>query len=41
MQNPFLFNNVKDGTFLPKVILGGTGTRPKAGGAHEFTSFFF
>ena len=26
--------------FLPQVILGGTGTRPKAGGVHEFNSFF-
>ena len=39
VQNPFLLNNIKDGTFLPQVILGGTGTRQKAGGAHEF--FFF
>ena len=41
VQNPFLFNNIRDGTLLPQVIPGGTGTRPKAGGAHEFNSFFF
>ena len=40
VQNQFLFSNVKDGTLLPQVIPGGTGTRPKAGGAHEFNSFF-
>ena len=40
VQNLFLFNNIKDGTLLPQVIPGGTGTRPKAGGAHEFNSFF-
>ena len=40
VQNRFLFNNIKDGTLLPQVIPGGTGTRPKAGGAHEFNSFF-
>ena len=39
MQNLFLFNNIKDGTLLPQVIHGGIGTRPKAGGAHEFNSF--
>ena len=39
VRNPFFFNNVKDGTLLPQVILGGTGTRPKAGGAHEFNLF--
>ena len=39
MQNLFLFTNVKDGTLLPQVIPGGTGTRPKAGGAHEFIFF--
>ena len=33
-------NNIGDGTLLPQVIPGGTGTRPKAGGAHEFNSFF-
>ena len=41
VQNLFLFNNIKDGTLLPQVIPGGAGTRPKAGGAHEFNSFFF
>ena len=41
MQNLFLVNNIKDGTLLPQVITGGTGTRPKAGGAHEFNSFSF
>ena len=40
VQNPFLFNNIIDGTLLPRVIPGGTGTRPKAGGAHEFNSIF-
>ena len=40
VQNPFYFNNTKDGTLLPQVILGGTGTHPKAGGTHEFNSFF-
>ena len=39
-HNPFLTNNIGDGTLLPQAILGGTGTRPKAGGAHEFDSFF-
>ena len=39
-QNPFLPNNIGDGAFLPQAIPGGTGTRPKAGGAHEFNSFF-
>ena len=39
VQNPFLFNNIKDGILLPQVIRGGTGTRPKAGGAPEFKSF--
>ena len=38
-QNPFLFNSTKDGTFLPRVLHGGIGTRPKAGGAHENNSF--
>ena len=37
----FLFNNIEDGTLLPQVIHGGIGTRPKAGGAHEFNSCFF
>ena len=31
--------NVQNGTLLPQVIPGGTGTRPKACGAHEFNSF--
>ena len=39
VQNLFLFSNIQDGTLLPQVILGGTGTRPKAAGAHEFNSF--
>ena len=30
VQNLFLFNNIKDGTLLPQVIPGGTGTRPKS-----------
>ena len=30
----------KGGTLLPQAIPRGTGTRPKAGGAHEFSSFF-
>ena len=30
----YLHSNTGDGT-LPQVILGGTGTRPKAGGAHD------
>ena len=36
VQNPY---NIRDGTLPPQVIPGGTGTRPKAGGAHEFNSF--
>ena len=32
--------NTKDGTLLPHVLHCGIGTRPKAGGAHEFNSFF-
>ena len=36
VQNPFLPNNIGDGTLLPQAIPGGTGTRPKAGGAREF-----
>ena len=41
VQNPFLYNNIIDGTLLPRVIPGGTWrTRPKAGGAHEFNSIF-
>ena len=39
VQNPLLTNNIGDGTLLPQAIPGGTGTRPKAGGAHEFNSF--
>ena len=39
VQNPFLFNDIRDGTLLLQVILGGTGTPPKAGGAHEFNFF--
>ena len=39
VQNPFLFNNIRDGILLPQVIRGGIGTRPKAGGAHEFNLF--
>ena len=35
-HNPFLLNNIGDGT-LPRTILGGTGTRPEAGRAHERT----
>ena len=38
---PISPNNIGDGTLLPQAILGGTGTRPKAGVAHEFNSFFF
>ena len=38
-HNPFLLNNIGDGT-LPQAIPGGTGTRPKAGGAHERTIQF-
>ena len=40
MQNPLLLNSIKDGTLLPQVVHGGIGTRPNAGGAHEFNSFF-
>ena len=36
-----LLNNIKDGTFLPQAIPGGTGTRPEAGGAHEWSIHFF
>ena len=36
----FFFNNIRDGTLLPQVILGGLGHVQKAGGAHEFNSFF-
>ena len=31
LQNQYLHNNTGDGTVIP----GGTGTRPKAGGAHD------
>ena len=37
---PIHFNSIKGGTLLPQAIPRGTGTRPKAGGAHEFSSFF-
>ena len=37
---PISPNNIENHT-LPQAIPGGTGTRPKAGGAHEFDSFFF
>ena len=40
VQNLFLFTNIKDGTLPPQVVPGGTGTRPQAGGAHVFNSFF-
>ena len=36
---PFSFHQYRRGTLL-QVIPCGTGTRPKAGGAHEFNSFF-
>ena len=39
LQNPLL-NNIGDGTLL-QVIPGTTGTRPKAGGAHERSIHFF
>ena len=39
-HNAFLLNNIRDGT-LPRAIPGGTGTRPKAGGAHEKTIYLF
>ena len=35
-----ILNSIKGGTLLPQVLHGGTGTRPKAGGAHEKSSFF-
>ena len=41
VAQPILPNNIGDGTLLPQAIPGGTGTRPKAGGAHEFNSYFF
>ena len=34
LQNQYLHNNSGDG-ILPQVIPGGTGTRPKVGGAHD------
>ena len=34
LQNQYLHNSTGDGT-LPRAIPGGTGTRPKAGGAHD------
>ena len=34
LQNQYLHSSTGDGT-LPQVIPGGTGTRPKAGGAHD------
>ena len=40
VQNLVLFNNIKNGTLFSQVIHGGIGTRPKAGGAHEFNFFF-
>ena len=40
-HNPFLFNNIGDGTFLLQAIPGGTGTRPQDDGAHERTIHFF
>ena len=40
LQNPFLLNNIRDGT-LPQAIPGGTGTRPKVGGAHEWSIYLF
>ena len=39
VQNPFLFTNIRDVTLLPQGVHGGIGTRPKAGGAHEFNLF--
>ena len=39
VQNLLLFNYIRDGTLLPQVTHRGIGTRPKAGGAHEFYSF--
>ena len=43
LQNQYLHNNTGDGTLL-QATPGGTGTRPKAGGAHEIlqevNSFF-
>ena len=34
VQNQCLHNNTGDDT-LPQAIPGGTGTRPKVGGAHD------
>ena len=34
LQNQYLHSNTGDG-ILPQAILGRTGTRPKAGGAHD------
>ena len=34
LQNQLLRSNIGDGT-LPQAIHGGTGRRPKAGGAHD------
>ena len=39
-HNPFLLNNIGDGILLPQAIPGGTGTRRKAGGAHESSILF-
>ena len=39
MRLPDFCNNIKDGILLPQAIPDGTGTRPKAGGAHEFNFF--
>ena len=36
---PLPFQQYQRCTPLPQVIPGGIGTRPKAGGAHEFKSF--
>ena len=40
LQNPFLLNNIGDGT-LPQAIPGGTKTRPKVGGALDRSIHFF
>ena len=40
VQNPFLPNRIGDGTPLPQTIPGGSGTRPKVGGAHEKSIHF-
>ena len=39
LLNPCLLNKIGDGT-LPRAIHGGTGTRPKVGGAHERSIYF-